>query len=171
MNIKNVEFKARVDDLNTYEKILFQIGAQYIGTDHQIDTYFNTHLGRLKLREGNIENALIQYDRADTTHAKLSSVILYMHKPDKALKDILTLQLGIKTIVDKFRKIFHLENVKFHLDTVTKLGTFIEVEAIDNKNMYSQKFLENQCEYYFNLFGLGEYSLQPKSYSDMVINN
>jgi len=49
MNIKNVEFKALVDNLDIYEKLLIQSGAQYIGTDHQIDTYFNTQSGRLKL--------------------------------------------------------------------------------------------------------------------------
>lgn len=169
MNIKNVEFKAWVDDLNTYEKILIQLGAQYIGTDHQIDTYFITQSGRLKLREGNIENALIQYERADTTHAKLSSVILYKHKPDKALKDILTLQLSIKTIVDKIRKIFYIDNVKFHLDTVAELGTFIEVEAIDDEGKYCQEDLQKQCEYYYNLFALKKSSLQHQSYSDMIL--
>jgi len=78
--------------------------------------------------------------------------------------------LGIKAIVDKQRKIYFIDNVKFHLDTVAQLGTFIEVEAIDIENIYSQKYLENQCEYYFNLFGLKKDYLQPNSYSDMVIS-
>ena len=63
MNIKNFEFKAKVEDLEKYEKKLLTLNPKYQGLDHQIDTYFNAKFGRLKLREGNIENSLINYDR------------------------------------------------------------------------------------------------------------
>ena len=56
MNIKNFEFKAKVDNLEEYENKLLKLNPFFKGTDHQIDTYFNVSKGRLKLREGNIEN-------------------------------------------------------------------------------------------------------------------
>jgi adenylate cyclase class 2 len=134
MNIRNFEFKAKVDGFEKLEAKLLLLNPVFKGTDHQIDTYFNAAKGRLKLREGNIENALINYDRVDTAEAKESTIVLYRHEPNKALKYILTLQLGIKTIVDKTRKIYFINNVKFHFDIVKDLGTFIEVEAIDDSN-------------------------------------
>jgi hypothetical protein len=53
-------------------------------------------VGRLKLREGVIENALIYYRRADIANAKQSGVLLYRSSPDKALKEVLIAALGIK---------------------------------------------------------------------------
>lgn len=65
MNILNYEFKARVNHLPHYENLLLTLNPVFHGTDKQVDTYFKATQGRLKLREGNIEHALIQYDRHD----------------------------------------------------------------------------------------------------------
>lgn len=168
MNIKNFEFKAKVNNLDFYEDKLLTLSPEYKGEDHQIDTYFNVSKGRLKLREGNIENALINYNRENTADAKLSEVILYQHLPSKSLKDILTLQLGIKTVVDKLRRIYFIDNVKFHFDKVKGLGTFIEVEAIDNNNQLTIEALKADCDKYFEFFELSKSDLIDKSYSDLI---
>jgi len=168
MNIKNFEFKAKVDNPESYEQKLLALNPVFKGEDHQTDTYFNVPSGRLKLREGNIENALINYNRENTNDAKLSEIILYQHHPDKALKDILTLQLGILTVVDKKRRIYFIDNVKFHFDRVEGLGTFIEVEAIDDKEQYSVQELKAQCDKYFRFFELDKSNLIDKSYSDLI---
>ncbi len=168
MNIKNFEFKARVDDVGFYEQKLLTLNPVYKGEDHQIDTYFNAPKGRLKLREGTIENALINYQRENSADAKLSEVILYQHTPDKALKDILTAQLGVKIVVDKIRKIYFIDNVKFHFDLVVGLGTFIEVEAIDDKEQFTIAELKAQCDKYFSFFKLEKSNLIDKSYSDLI---
>lgn len=168
MNIKNFEFKAKVDNPDSYEQKLLTLNPIFKGEDHQTDTYFKVPAGRLKLREGNIENALINYNRENTNDAKLSEVILYQHHPDKALKDILTIQLGILTVVDKKRRIYFIDNVKFHFDSVEGLGTFIEVEAIDDKEQYSVAELKAQCDKYFRFFELEKSNLIDKSYSDLI---
>jgi predicted adenylyl cyclase CyaB len=168
VNIKNFEFKARVFDLASYENKLLQLNPVFKGEDHQIDTYFNVPTGRLKLREGNIENALINYNRENLQDSKLSDIILYQHNPSAALKNILTLQLGVKKIVDKKRKIYFIDNVKFHFDTIENLGTFIEVEAIDIDNSFSIEELKEQCNKYFSYFELKETDLVAESYSDLV---
>jgi len=46
---------------------LLMLHPKFQGLDHQIDTYFNVQKGRLKLREGNIENSLINYDRKNVS--------------------------------------------------------------------------------------------------------
>lgn len=169
MNIRNFEFKAQINDITHYENKLLTLNPVFKGLDHQIDTYFNVPTGRLKLREGNIEHALINYDREDLATSKASDIILYQHKPNAALKEILTRQLGIKAVVDKKRKIYFIDNVKFHFDDVRDLGTFMEVEAISIDGSFSLEALETQCNTYFAFFGLNKKSLISKSYSDLVI--
>ena len=169
MNIKNFEFKAKVETLEKYENKLLTINPIFQGLDHQIDTYFNAQQGRLKLREGNIENSLINYDRQNISGSKESQIILYQHEPNLALKNILTRQLGVKIIVDKKRKIYFIDNVKFHFDIVENLGTFIEVEAIDSNNEFTIEQLKKQCDKYFNFFELTEQNIIDKSYSDLII--
>lgn len=170
MNIKNFEFKAKVDDIEKYENKLLTLNPEFLGLDHQIDTYFNAQHGRLKLREGNIENSLINYDRENISGAKESQIILYKHEPNIALKNILTRQLGVKIIVDKKRKIYFIDNVKFHFDIVENLGKFIEVEAIDNKEEFTIEELKEQCDKYFDFFELTELNIIDKSYSDLIID-
>jgi adenylate cyclase class 2 len=169
MNIKNYEFKARVEDLEKYENKLLSLNPVYIGLDHQIDTYFHVQKGRLKLREGNIENSLINYDRENIAGSKLSDIILYKHEPNAALKNILVHQLGVKAIVDKKRKIYFIDNVKFHFDVVENLGTFIEVEAIDEKDELSIEALKEQCQFYLHFFELIHTQLIDQSYSDLML--
>ncbi len=170
MNIKNIEFKAKVKDIDALEHQLKTLSPVYKGLDHQIDTYFNVQQGRLKMREGNIENALIHYDRDDTAGQKQSDVILYRHHPDQSLKEILTLHLGIKAVVDKQRKIYFIDNVKFHFDVVKGLGTFVEVEAIDKDGSYDVGMLKKQCDRYFRFFGLEQSDLIDVSYCDLLIS-
>ena len=169
MNTKNIEFKARVSSLAPYENKLLTLSPRFEGLDHQVDTYFNVPNGRLKLREGNIENALINYNRADTADAKLSDIILYHHQPDAALKAILKLQLGIKAVVDKKRKIYFINHIKFHFDEVDGLGTFIEVEVIDKNGNLTIEAMKKDCDHYFHFFNLQKTDLVDRSYSDLIL--
>lgn len=169
MNLRNFEFKARVMDIDKLEQKLLELNPDFKGLDHQVDTYFNVPAGRLKLREGNIENALIYYERSDIADAKQSEIIIYKHQPEGSLKEILTKTLGIRVVVDKRRKIYFIGNVKFHFDTVGELGTFLEVEAIDYSGKISIEELQGQCNRYFSFFGLEKTDYVSKSYSDLIL--
>lgn len=169
MSWKNVEIKAKCADIKILEKILLQHQADYKGIDHQIDTYFNVPNGRLKLREGNIENALIHYDRGNQAQPKLSSVTYYKPNESADLKATLTAALGIKVVVDKKRQIFFIDNVKFHLDQVEGLGTFAEIEAIDKDGSINQATLQKQCYDYMALLNIKETDLLAVSYSDLIL--
>lgn len=166
----NIEFKAGTNNLKEMEEKLLSLNPVFIGEDHQKDTYYNVEEGRLKLREGNIENALIWYQREDTAGAKQSDILLYKHAPDDALKKILIKLHGIKIIVDKIRKIYFIENVKFHFDRVEGLGTFIEVEAIDSTGEIGIEKLKEQCDFYINYFDIQQSDFMHKSYSDMMMD-
>ena len=86
MSALNFEFKATSTDIDRLERLLLELSPRFVGEDRQTDTYFNVSTGRLKLREGNIENALIWYERSNTAGAKRSDVLLYQHQPHPALK-------------------------------------------------------------------------------------
>ena len=159
MPILNFEFKAKTTGLDNLEKKFLQLHPKYIGEDNQTDTYFNVGKGRLKLREGNIENSLIWYERENTAGAKQSDVLLYHHDPDKTLKDILIKVHGIKVIVEKKRRIYFIDNVKFHFDTIAELGTFIEVEAIDKDGSFGIEKLKEQADKYAAFF-----NIQPEDF-------
>ena len=165
----NFEFKASCKDLDKLEDLLLEKNPEFVGTDHQVDTYFNVTSGRLKLREGNIENALIHYERKNDAGAKLSDVCLYRHDPDPSLKEALTRALGVKIVVDKKRKIYFIDNVKFHFDRVAGLGTFVEVEAIDADGSLGINRLRDQCNVYAHLLGIAEEDYIAASYSDMLL--
>jgi len=164
----NFEFKARTNKLSLCEDKLKQINPFFKGEDHQIDTYFNVLKGRLKLREGNIENALIYYERENTNATRQSNVLLYQHEPAKGLKEILTNVHGVKTIVDKRRKIYFVNNVKIHFDEIATLGTFVEVEAIDKDGNMNIEQLKKQCDYFADLFEIKARDYIAVSYSDMI---
>lgn len=165
----NFEFKARHRNTAEAETSLLQQAPLFVGEDHQTDTYFNTANGRLKLREGVIEQALIYYQRTNEAAAKQSDVTLYRHEPDEALKRLLTQSLGIKIVVNKRRRIYFIDNVKFHFDTVESLGQFIEVEAIDKDGSIGTEKLKAQCRFYQALLGVGDDDFIAESYSDLLL--
>ncbi len=169
MHRTNFEFKARSNDIFLLEQKLQKLGPDFKGEDHQVDTYFNVDTGRLKLREGNIENSLIYYERTNVAASKQSDVILSRVLPGSSLKTILTKVHGIKVIVDKRRKIYFIGNVKFHFDTVEKLGTFVEVEAIDSGNIGLER-LKEQCKYFADFFEIKQRDYESLSYSDLLLD-
>lgn len=163
----NIEIKARSNNLKGIRQILRSKKADFKGIDHQIDTYFRVNSGRLKLREGNIENFLIHYQREDQEGPKQSNVSLFKSQTNPALKDILTKSLGVLVVVDKKREIYFIDNVKFHIDKVKNLGSFIEIEAIDKEGSIGKDKLLQQCKQYMELFGIKDVDLISCSYSDL----
>ncbi len=169
MNHINIEIKAKSRQNDAIRSYLQEKKAIFKGLDHQIDTYFNTAVGRLKLREGKIENTLIHYQRSDQEGPKKSEVLLHFPEPNSGLKEILVKSAGVKVVVDKQREIYFLDNVKFHLDTVKDLGTFVEIEAIEDASHATEEELLRQCEYYMQAFNIDKKDLISVSYSDLLL--
>lgn len=166
----NVEIKAKCADHNKVREFLKSKSADFKGVDHQIDTYFKVNLGRLKLREGNIENYLIYYNRENKEGPKESKVILFKNEPNSTLKNILTNANGILVVVDKKREIYFIENIKFHIDIVENLGSFLEIEAIDKEGTIGKEKLYAQCQQHMKLLDIPNTDLISSSYSDLLLN-
>ncbi|MBI3140141.1 MAG: class IV adenylate cyclase [Sphingobacteriales bacterium] len=170
MNYLNVEIKARCKNGDSIRAYLLSEGADFKGTDQQTDTYFNVQKGRLKLREGNIENNLIYYERPDQAGPKQSAFQLVKVEDAAGLKKALASANGIKVVVQKKREIYYIGNVKFHIDEVPGLGSFVEIEA-GNKmaGHLGADQLKEQCDFYLSAFGITGKDLVEVSYSDMLM--
>lgn len=169
MKILSIEIKARCENPKRVREYLQK--AQHKGTDEQVDTYFNVKTGRLKLREGAIENALIYYERGDQSGPKQSNVTLYKGQPKSSLKEVLAKSLGILAVVEKRRDIYFLDNVKFHIDSVLGLGDFMEIEALDSDGSIGKDRLLQQCQNHLNALGIREKDLVASSYSDLILES
>lgn len=171
MAFLNVEIKARCENPGPIRQYLLDQHAEHKGTDNQTDTYFNVAHGRLKLREGNMENNLIFYERDNQAGPKNSQFTLVKVEDAFGLKDALTKSVGIKVIVQKIREIYYINNVKFHIDTVPGLGSFVEIEAGNMIGDYSKEELTEQCGFYLREFDISHQDLIEVSYSDMLLKS
>jgi predicted adenylyl cyclase CyaB len=127
----NLELKARCSDLDVARARARQLATDWIGPEEQVDTYFSTRTGRLKLRESSRSGAqLIPYLRADEPGAKRSDYQVIAVEDGAGLVRQLSAMLGVHRVVRKHREVALYENVRIHLDRVEGLGTFIELEAV-----------------------------------------
>lgn len=165
----SLEIKARCSDPRHVRSVLRSRQAVFKGLDRQIDTYFDVPSGRLKLREGRIENALIYYKRADQKGSKRCDSVLWECPEASALKKVLTAALGVVVVVDKKREIYFIRNAKFHIDRVQVLGSFVEIEVFERKGLKDPTALKKECETYQALLGIRSRDLVADSYSDQLL--
>ena len=169
MSHTNIEIKARITRSDKIREYLLANNADYKGTDVQTDTYFNVVCGRLKLRQGNIENSLIFYNREDVAGLKQSDFELLHVTNGNRLKAILAKAIGVKIEVKKTREIYYIANVKFHIDTIEEFGNFVEIEATNIGCELSVDEQREQCRFYMQQFGINDEDLIAVSYSDMLV--
>ncbi len=169
MKVINVEIKALCKDPARIRAILGKKNAAFIGMDRQVDTYFNSASGRLKLREGTIENNLVWYRRPDQAGPKTSHCLLHRTGQDPHLKDILDRAMGVMVVVDKQREIYFIDNIKIHIDQVLGLGSYVEIEAQSEEGVLSEEILHGQCTRLMEELGIPAGDLVKDSYSDLLM--
>lgn len=103
---------------------------------HQVDTYLHAASGRLKVREihavdGNTVE-LIAYARPDELGTRLSDYHRVAIDRDQApaLLAALRATLGEVAVVEKARRVAIVGRTRVHLDRVTGLGCFVELETV-----------------------------------------
>jgi predicted adenylyl cyclase CyaB len=127
----NLELKARCSDLGRARELAQAVATEWLGVDDQVDTYFFTRTGRLKLRESSRSGAqLVPYVRPDVRGPRRSDYAVLPVADAQALARLLGDLLGVKRVVRKRREIALYENVRIHLDRVEGLGEFVELEAV-----------------------------------------
>ncbi|MGN6871518.1 MAG: cytidine deaminase [Solirubrobacteraceae bacterium] len=127
----NVELKARDPNPEVTTARCLNLGAVAAGTLNQRDVYFIARRGRLKLRSAeNGGSELIAYRRADALEPTDSNYVLAPVTEPEAVIEALDAALGTLVVVLKRRRLFLWEGVRIHLDDVSELGSFVELEAV-----------------------------------------
>ena len=161
---KDFNIKAIVTDRLTIERALVEMHATFVGVDKQKDTYFRVPKGKLKLREGTIENLITHYERVDEKGMERTIVYQYDLKPTAEQISKLHREHIIIGIIEKERKIYFLDNVKIHLDKTVNGKSFVEVEAIDSNDSMSMEQLRLQCLSVKDKLGIKDSELVKSGY-------
>jgi predicted adenylyl cyclase CyaB len=129
---RNVELKARDADPVRSLEICLALGVEDRGELWQRDTYFHVARGGLKLREQRPGAPhLIQFERDDEPQERESRYrIVEIAGDPETLVAALDAALGVRGVVEKRRRLLLWRDVRIHLDTIERLGTFVELEAV-----------------------------------------
>jgi homotetrameric cytidine deaminase len=166
---RNVELKAHDDDPGRTLERALAAGAQDRGLLRQRDTYFAVPHGRLKLREEDPGGAtLIAYERPDGASERVSSYRLVPVAEPDAMREALAAANGVLTVVDKRRRLLMWDSVRIHLDGVSGLGTFLELEAVAEPGSDLSRERAHVAELR-ELLEIGDDALRADSYADALL--
>jgi adenylate cyclase class IV len=128
---RNIELKAHDPDPEGSLNVCREFGAEDHGEISQTDTYFEVARGGLKLREEDPGRPhLIQFERATEPRQRESQYRIIDVDNGAVLRAALTVAIGVRGVVTKRRHLLLWRDVRIHLDTVERLGHFIELEAV-----------------------------------------
>ncbi len=167
----NIEIKARLTDLQATQRLVEAIADGPPQTLQQTDTFFACTHGRLKLREiGDGSGELIAYQRADVADIKQSDYEISHVADVESLKHVLRRALGESVVVEKTRLLYLIGQTRVHLDRVTGLGDFLELEVV---LMPHQTAADGQAIAggLMRSFEIREQDLLATAYADMLESN
>jgi predicted adenylyl cyclase CyaB len=163
---QNLEIKCAYQSLAKARGIARRIGASSKGTLRQIDTYFKVKSGRLKLREINGRQfELIYYHRPNAKSSRYSHYTIIRLEEPSAAKSLFHSLLGVSVVVRKKRALFLYKNARIHIDSVERLGTFMEFEVVVNRGKRQAREL---MQFLMKEFGIEQKMLLGGSYSDLI---
>jgi len=168
--MKNLEIKCRVGRFDGLRRGLEKLGAvRQTPVLRQVDWYFVTPKGRLKLRQANGGTGELIFYVRPTRRGHRLSVWGRSPVPDvSATRSVLAKALGEATSVRKTREVWLFRNARIHLDRVTTLGTFLEIEVIVSHGARQATALMDQLT---GTLGLSKSALIGGSYADLTVRN
>lgn len=169
----NIEMKSMYGDLEFARKKVQELGGQFLWKDTQVDTYYFTKNGKLKLRQSEKNGSeLLPYLKVDDGVLKRSDYVRLPTTEPELLASLLDQLLGRQLRVRKIREVYLIENVRVHLDQVEDLGSFLEFEAVyeDDTNETREKESKKVASL------MTEFKVNPDlifsgSYPDLIQNN
>jgi predicted adenylyl cyclase CyaB len=165
----NLEIKARCADPDVVRERAEVVATRRLGVDRQVDTYFATERGRLKLRESSLSGGqLVPYLRPDQLGPKRAQFRVIPVEEPESLKALLTEILGVHRVVRKVREIWLHENVRIHLDQVEGLGSFVELEAAYDGSREALPAQQKKVRSLMDRLGIREEDLVDVSYEGLL---
>jgi len=164
----NIEIKARVHDRAALEARARQLSDQPAQLIPQVDTFFASSQGRLKLRElAPGRGQLVYYVRADRDGPKRSDYRIFETSDVAGLRDLLTLALGVRGVVKKLRSLYLIGQTRLHLDRVEGLGEFMELEVVLRPDQSDQEGMRIADDLMSRL-GIRQGDLLEGAYMDLL---
>jgi adenylate cyclase class IV len=186
---ENIELKFEVSEERFIEcrKIAMSLDPTSTSSLWQFDTFFNipTKDSYLKMRAENCVGndmpnyTLIFYRRPKDVNAKQSSFVRYFPKSGsyedsksdpEQLVTILSLSLGVLGIVQKLRTVYHVNNVRIHLDVVGHSDTYVEMEYCVSNEYPAEKGKET-LENLVKVLKLADCKRIDGAYMDRILAN
>jgi adenylate cyclase class IV len=128
---RNVEIKAVARDVAELRERALALSGTPPTLLRQIDTFFHTPAGRLKLRELAPDcGELIWYERADEAGPRRSTYFRAPTSDPAALLHVLAGAYGVLGVVEKTRELSLVGRTRIHVDDVAGLGSFVELEFV-----------------------------------------
>lgn len=166
---RNVEIKARLNDLRTLLERVRAIAEDGPITIAQEDTFFHCPRGRLKLRRFSpTAGELIYYERADQSGPKESDYVRVPCQGPEALAQVLGKALGVRGVIRKTRRLHLVGQTRIHLDTVDDLGDFLELEVVLRDDQDAAEGVDIARRMIQQL-GIAETDLVAEAYIDLLL--
>ncbi len=128
---RNVEIKARVRDMAALHDAASALATEPVRELIQHDVFYAARTGRLKLRRfPDGVGELIHYDRPDAAGPKTSRYAIFRTTDGAGLAALLGAALPVVGEVHKVRTLVMAGRTRIHLDEVTGLGSFLELEVV-----------------------------------------
>jgi len=165
---RNIEIKVRISSVEALLPKVRAVADQGPWEIRQDDTYFACAGGRLKLRTGCGDSGELIYYRRENQRAPKQS--FYLRSPTAApgsLRDLLTQAYGQIGRVEKLRTLFLRGRTRIHLDKVTDLGHFLELEVVLPDHESPAEGIGEANEL-LTLLGLDSSQLLEGSYLDLL---
>lgn len=164
----NVEIKAKLRAPSKFVRDLMRIGARQIGTLEQEDTFFNVPRGRLKIRyDPNLGSEMVYYVRPMDDGPRISHYFRQRLDDAEDKRGELASRYGVLGIVKKRRDLFLVGDVRFHIDRVEGLGTYLEIEV-----PVDPKLGEHRARYrasrLVSELGIPQETLVGESYDELI---
>lgn len=166
---QNVEIKVEVRDLTALRTAVERVGARWSETQEQVDRYYAVApTERLKLRTINGQaSQMIRYTRPETAAARTSTYEITPVRDDDAGRCLVPKTPPLVT-VRKRREIWLRDNVRFHLDAVAGLSTFLELEAVVDAT-HDESICRAQVDDIVHALGLDPATFIRASYADLLM--
>jgi adenylate cyclase class IV len=129
--MQNIEIKTPLPDPAAVRARLAPLGARRTWERRQRDVFFPVPAGYLKLRQ--VEGQppeLIAYEREAGSGPRASDYDIAPGGDGERLERVLARALGVRGVVEKTRELWLWKQTRIHLDTVTGLGSYLELEAV-----------------------------------------
>ncbi|XP_064079866.1 adenylate cyclase CyaB-like [Macrobrachium nipponense] len=169
---RNVEIKARVNDVKELHKRAAELSSSEGTVLEQEDTFYNSPQGRLKLRViKDTKEELIYYERPDKDGPKCSDYVKIECTNGFLSGDmnkLLSRCLGQRGHVSKTRTLYLVGQTRVHVDSVDNLGDFMELEVVlnDDQTLEEGEKIARDLQ---QKLGITEKDLCSEAYMDMIL--